>query len=105
VTAIAYTFSYSEGVEKFGYRIYAFCLMTNHIHLAIEVGEMPLSRIMQNLSFRFTSFMNRQLKRTGHLFQGRYKAVRQEEAQRLGRILRPKQRTSHFYTLVSKGTT
>ena len=30
---------------------------------------------------------------------------RQEEAQRLGRILRPKQRTSHFYTLVSRGTT
>ncbi|MCD4765202.1 MAG: helicase-associated domain-containing protein [Methanosarcinales archaeon] len=30
---------------------------------------------------------------------------RQEEAQRLGRILRPKEQTSHFYTLVSKGTT
>jgi DNA excision repair protein ERCC-3 len=29
---------------------------------------------------------------------------RQEEAQRLGRILRPKERASHFYTLVSKGT-
>lgn len=29
---------------------------------------------------------------------------RQEEAQRLGRILRPKKRRSHFYTLVSKGT-
>ena len=29
---------------------------------------------------------------------------RQEEAQRLGRILRPKQRSSHFYTIVSKGT-
>ncbi|MGP8321214.1 MAG: DNA repair helicase XPB [Methanosarcinaceae archaeon] len=30
---------------------------------------------------------------------------RQEEAQRLGRILRPKEKPSHFYTLVSKGTT
>ena len=30
---------------------------------------------------------------------------RQEEAQRLGRILRPKKQASHFYTLVSKGTT
>jgi DNA excision repair protein ERCC-3 len=29
---------------------------------------------------------------------------RQEEAQRLGRILRPKEKTSRFYTLVSKGT-
>ena len=29
---------------------------------------------------------------------------RQEEAQRLGRILRPKEHTSYFYTIVSKGT-
>ena len=64
-----------EGVEKFGYRIHAFCLMTNHIHLAIEVGDIPLSRIMQNISFRYTSWINRQLKRSGHLFQGRYKSV------------------------------
>lgn len=35
-----------QGVERFGHRIHAFCLMTNHIHLAIQVGEIPLSRIM-----------------------------------------------------------
>jgi hypothetical protein len=49
--------------------------MTNHIHLAIQVGELPLSRGMQNLSFRFTRWINWRQKRTGHLFQGRYKAV------------------------------
>lgn len=64
-----------EGIEKFSYRIHAFCLMSNHIHLAIQVGEIPLSRIMQNLSFRYTSWINRRLKRSGHLFQGRYKAI------------------------------
>jgi putative transposase len=64
-----------EGVEKFGHRIHAFCLMNNHVHLAIQVGEKPLSRIMQNLCFRYTQWVNSRQKRVGHLFQGRYKAI------------------------------
>lgn len=64
-----------ESVERFGYRIHSFCLMTTHIHLAIQVGDIPLSRIMQNIGFRYTQFINRKYKRTGHLFQGRYKAL------------------------------
>ena len=63
-----------EGVERFGHRILAFCLMTNHIHLAIQVGNVPLSRILQNLSFRYTRWVNWRQGRVGHLFQGRYKA-------------------------------
>lgn len=49
--------------------------MTNHLHLAIQVGEVPLSRIMQNLGFRYTQYHNRKRKKIGHLFQGRYKAL------------------------------
>lgn len=64
-----------EGTHRFGYRVHAFCLMTNHIHLAVQIGEIPLSRGMQNLSFRYTRWINRRENRTGHLFQGRYKAV------------------------------
>lgn len=64
-----------EGTCRFGYRIHAFCLMTNHIHLALQTGDIPLSRGMQNLSFRYTRWINWREKRTGHLFQGRYKAV------------------------------
>jgi REP element-mobilizing transposase RayT len=64
-----------EGTCRFGYRVHAFCLMTNHIHIALQVGDIPLSRGMQNLSFRYTRWINWREKRTGHLFQGRYKAV------------------------------
>ncbi|MEW6426823.1 MAG: transposase [Thermodesulfobacteriota bacterium] len=64
-----------EGTSRFGYRVHAFCLMTNHIHLALQAGDIPLSQGMQNLSFRFTRWINQREKRTGHLFQGRYKAV------------------------------
>jgi len=62
-------------LEKFSVRILAFCLMDNHIHLALQVGDIPLSRIMQNLSFRYTQWFNRRRKMTGHLFQGRFKAI------------------------------
>ncbi len=64
-----------EGVDKYKHRIHAYCLMTNHIHLAIQVGDVPLSRIMQNVSFRYARYMNRRKKQMGHLFQGRYKAL------------------------------
>lgn len=63
-----------EGVERFGHRIHAFCLMTNHVHLAVQVGEVPLSKIIQNVSFRYTRWVNWRKNRTGHLFQGRHKA-------------------------------
>jgi putative transposase len=64
-----------EGIERFGHHIHAFCLMGTHVHLAIQVGVVPLSRILQNLSFRYTRWFNGRRKRSGHLFQGRYKAV------------------------------
>jgi putative transposase len=64
-----------EGTCRFGYRVHAFCLMTGHIHLALQASDIPLSRGMQNLSFRYTRWINWREKRTGHLFQGRYKAI------------------------------
>jgi REP element-mobilizing transposase RayT len=64
-----------QGVERYGHRIHGFCCMTNHVHLAIQIAEDPLSRIVQNFSFRYTRWINSKQGRTGHLFQGRYKAI------------------------------
>ncbi len=64
-----------QGVERYGHRIHAFCCMTNHIHFVIQVAEVPLSRIMQNMSFRYTRWVNKKQRRVGHLFQGRYQAI------------------------------
>ncbi len=64
-----------EGIERFGHRVHGFCLMDNHAHLAIQVGKVSLSRILQNLCFRYTRWINWRQDRLGHLFQGRYKAV------------------------------
>lgn len=77
-----------EGVERFEHRIHAFCLMTNHVHLVIQVGTIPLSRIMQNLSFRYTRWFNKHHKRIGHLFQGRFKALLIDEESYLLELVR-----------------
>ena len=65
----------AEGVERFGHRVHAYCLMPNHVHLALQAGEAPVSRIIQNLAFRYTRACNRRAHRVGHLFQGRFRAL------------------------------
>lgn len=60
---------------KYGWKLYAYVLMENHVHLLVEVGGVPLSKIMQNLQFRYTRHYNRRYRKIGHLFQGRYKAI------------------------------
>ncbi len=63
------------GVCRFGHRVHAFCLMSNHVHLVLQAGETPLSRPMQTLSSRYARWINRRTGRAGHVFQGRYKAL------------------------------
>ncbi len=55
-----------EGINRFHYRIHGFCCMTNHLHLAIQVSDIPLSKGMQNLAFRYTRWINRRENRIGH---------------------------------------
>lgn len=64
-----------EGVERFSHRIFGFCFMSNHVHLVIQVEQINLSRIIQNLSFRYTRYINWKMGRIGHLFQGRFKSI------------------------------
>lgn len=64
-----------EGIEKFGHKVHAYCLLPNFLQLVIEVADVPLSRIMQQLGFRYTRWFNDWHHQAGHLFQGRYKAI------------------------------
>jgi len=63
------------GIARYNHRVHAFCLMDNHVHLLIQVGSVPLSKIIQNLGFRYTRYVNQQRNAVGHLFQGRFKAI------------------------------
>jgi putative transposase len=64
-----------DGKDRFKHRIHAYCWMSNHVHLLIQVSEVPLSKLIHNLSFRYASYINKKRSRKGHLFQGRYKAI------------------------------
>ncbi len=58
-----------EGVKRYKHQIHGYCWMPNHVHFLIEIGNIPLPKIIQNISFRYTKWINRRVSRTGHLFQ------------------------------------
>jgi putative transposase len=62
-------------VSRFQWRCHAYCLMGNHYHLMIETPQANLTKGMRQLNGGFTQWSNRRHKRSGHLFQGRYKAI------------------------------
>jgi putative transposase len=57
-------------------KVYAFCLMSNHVHLIVQPGEAiaELGGLMKHLGGRQTRFVNRQAARSGTLWEGRYKS-------------------------------
>jgi REP element-mobilizing transposase RayT len=55
--------------------IHAYCWMPNHIHMAVQVGDAPLGRLMQWIASRYAFRVNRQRDATGHLFERRYRAL------------------------------
>jgi putative transposase len=55
--------------------LYAFILMSNHVHILIETKDVPLSKVFQGINQSYTAYFNRKYDTVGHLFQGRYKAL------------------------------
>ncbi len=62
-------------VDGWNWVCHAYCLMSNHYHLVIETPDGNLSKGMRQLNGVYTQASNRRHRRTGHLFQGRYKAI------------------------------
>ncbi|MDF0651745.1 MAG: transposase [Nitrospira sp.] len=56
-------------------RLWAYCLMPNHVHLLVKSTNEPLATFMQRLQQSYTQYFNRTHRTVGHLFQGRYKAI------------------------------
>ncbi len=61
--------------RRYNWICHAYCLMTNHYHLLIETPDGNLSIGMRQLNGVYTQLYNRWHGKTGHLFQGRYKAI------------------------------
>ena len=56
------------------FKLYAYCLMGNHIHLLIQEVAEPIEQIMKRIATRFVYWYNIKYQRVGHLFQDRYKS-------------------------------
>lgn len=61
---------------SFGIAVYAYCLMTNHVHLVVNPGARAdaLASLMKRLAGRQTRRVNRLVDRTGTLWEGRYRS-------------------------------
>ncbi len=63
-----------EYKEKCGYEVYGFCLMSNHIHILMKEGEEELGKVFRRIGASYVYWYNWKYKRSGSLFQGRYRS-------------------------------
>jgi putative transposase len=62
-----------EQASKYGLDIVGYCLMGNHVHIVgIPQAEDSLAKAVGRAHFRYTQYINRFHKRSGHLWQGRF---------------------------------
>ena len=66
----------AESANKYGCAVHAHVLMTNHVHLLVTPeGRNSLPRMMQSLGRRYVRYVNGVYRRTGTLWEGRYRAA------------------------------
>lgn len=71
---LAHPYSYERGGELLD--IGAYCLMPNHFHLLVKMGDdKSVSTFMQRVGTSYSMYFNKKYKRTGGLFEGKYKAT------------------------------
>ena len=63
-----------DAKAKYGFKLHAYCLMTNHYHLLLETEQMEIWKIMKRINQIYAAYYNGKYQLTGHLFQGRYKS-------------------------------
>ena len=56
------------------FKLYAYCIMDNHLHLVIKEQNEPISQIVKKITTSYAYYFNNKYKRVGHLFQDRYRS-------------------------------
>lgn len=73
---------------ELGFRVFAWALMSNHVHLVVRSSHVHLSRLMARLGTGYARRFNERHARVGHLFQNRYRSRRAiDDADLLGLVL------------------
>lgn len=71
---------------KYFYRLDAYCLMNNHVHLLLKTEDLPA--LMRYIECKFVYWYNNKYDRSGHLFQGRYRSENVETDSYYAKVLR-----------------
>ena len=64
----------SKVKEKYNFKVYAYCLMDNHVHLVINDNGNDISMLMKSINVSYVIYFNRIHERVGHLFQDRFRS-------------------------------
>lgn len=65
----------AHALDRHESRLHAYCWMTNHLHLLIQVGQKPLAGVMHCIASGYARAYQKKLETTGHLFERRYHAL------------------------------
>lgn len=60
--------------KSYGITLHNYSLMSNHYHLLIEIEHENLSKFMKQINANYAIYFNKKYKRSGHLWQGRFKS-------------------------------
>ena len=60
-------------VRRFGWQLYAACVMSTHYHLVVEAPVKALSAGMHQLNWRYARYFNERYESFGHVFAERFK--------------------------------
>jgi putative transposase len=69
-------------------KCYAWALIPNHFHLLLKTGKVPIATVMQKLLSGYAGWFNRRYRRSGHVFQNRYKSILCQEEVYLKELVR-----------------
>lgn len=65
--------------EELVFYIIAYCIMDNHMHLLLKIGEEELAIFMKRINIKFAMYYNKLENRYGHVFQDRFKSEAVED--------------------------
>lgn len=92
----------AENIVKYGCEVHAYCWIKNQAYILVRIGNTPLTKIIHNISFRYSLYFNKIHNQNGHLFNGRYKACLTDPEKYLLTIVRYIHLVPYLAGIVSK---
>ncbi|WP_227394360.1 transposase [Jeotgalibacillus aurantiacus] len=71
-----------------GFKLYAWCLMDNHVHLVLEEGELTVSRLIQRIACSYAMYYNWKYQASGPVFYDRFRSETVESIRYLFTVIR-----------------